>query len=401
MTLPKMTRPNRRVAVVGVYTTEQSRSLKRSTTSLEVEAIKGALDDAGLGLADIDGVVPSVPFFAAPGVGSWTARAFGQFWVTQLGGKALSYVDTQSASLGAQKAALAVAAGAANVVVLFHGKTNLALGPGGGQTRDRAPRVDAWSMSTYGSFMSPWYAMWARRYMHEFSATSEDLARVGVIQRHHATLNPGSLMGSRGEITVEDVLTSRMVAEPLHLLDCCVDNDGGWAIVIASEEVARNSRKKPVWIVGGAEAADTDVYMTVDAPWIRPDGSAVRRAGDIAFAQAGITRTDVDVANLYDCFSITFIRNLEELGFCGLGEGSNYVKEGNTRLGGSMPCNTDGGLLSNSHCGNPTGMMTIEVVRQLRGECGARQVPDAKIGLALSQGNSVHGVAGTLLMATD
>ena len=92
---------------------------------------------------------------------------------------------------------------------------------------------------------------------------------------------------------------------------------------------------------------------------------------------------------------------LEELGFCGLGEGSNYVKEGNTRLGGSMPCNTDGGLLSNSHCGNPTGMMTIEVVRQLRGECGARQVPDAKIGLALSQGNSVHGVAGTLLMATD
>ena len=127
----------------------------------------------------------------------------------------------------------------------------------------------------------------------------------------------------------------------------------------------------------------------------------MRRAGDIAFAQAGVTRDDIDVAGLYDCFTITMIRDLEELGFCKLGEGAAYVKEGHTRLGGSMPCNTDGGLLSNSHNGMPHGMHTIEVVRQLRGECGARQVEGARIGMSLAQGSSVHGYAGTTILAVD
>src|SRR5205823_4228909 len=162
------------------------------------------------------------------------------------------------------------------------------------------------------------YAMWARRYMHEFSVTHADLAEVAVFTRYHATLNPDSVMGRKGEITVEDVLASRYVCEPLHLLDCSIDNDGGYAVVIASAERARDCRQKPVWI-----------------------------------------------------------------------------------LGGSMPANTDGGLLSNSHCGDPSGMHTIEVVRQLRGECGARQVPGARIGVSLQQGWAVHGMASTLVMAAD
>ena len=393
--------PRRQAAVVGIYTTEHARVLDRSSTSLEVEAIKGALDDAGLGLSDVDGIVTSVPAFVHGEVGSWVGRSPEQFWAAQLGGRPLSYRSRQSGSNGAQQAAIAVAAGMANVVVLFHGKSNHQLGPKGTPVPQQAQHVDAWSTATWGGFMAAWYALWARRYMHEVGANGEDLARVGVTHRYHATLNPDSLMGSRGEITLDDVLGSRMIADPLHLLDCSLDNDGGWAIVLASAEVARSCRHEPVWIIGGAEAVDSDSYLSVDAPWIRRDDSAVRRAGDIAFAQAGISRDDVDVANLYDCFSITFLRDLEELGFCNLGEAADYVKDGNTRLGGAMPCNTDGGLLSNSHVGNPTGMMTIEIVRQLRGDCGARQVPDAKIGLAFSQGNHVHGIAGTLLLAVD
>jgi acetyl-CoA acetyltransferase len=249
--------------------------------------------------------------------------------------------------------------------------------------------------------MTPWYAMWAQRYMHEFGVTSEDLAEVAVTHRHHATLNPDSVMGSRGEITVEDVTGSRVIATPLHLFDCAIDTDGGYAIVVASAEVARGCRGKPVWVIGGAEATHTDGYTTIDAPWFPEQGHSVRRSGDIAFAQAGVTRDDIDVAGLYDCFTITVIRDLEELGFCKLGEGAAYFKEGHTRLGGSMPTNTDGGLLSNTHCGIPHGLFTVEVARQLRGECGARQVPGAKIGLSLAQGASVHGYAGTLIMAVD
>jgi acetyl-CoA acetyltransferase len=197
------------------------------------------------------------------------------------------------------------------------------------------------------------------------------------------------------------VTGSRMIATPLHLFDCAIDTDGGYAIVVASAEVARGCRGKPVWVIGGAEATHTDGYTTIDAPWFPEQGHSVRRSGDIAFAQAGVTRDDIDVAGLYDCFTITVIRDLEELGFCKLGEGAAYFKEGHTRLGGSMPANTDGGLLSNTHCGLPHGLFTVEVARQLRGECGQRQVPEAKIGLSLAQGASVHGYAGTLIMAVD
>jgi acetyl-CoA acetyltransferase len=160
-------------------------------------------------------------------------------------------------------------------------------------------------------------------------------------------------------------------------------------------------RKTPVWVLGGGESAFTDFYRTVSDPWFPEEGRAVRTTADTAFAMAGVTRDDIDVAGLYDCFTITTIRDLEELGFCKIGEGAEYVKEGHCRLGGKMPTNTDGGLLSNSHNGDPSGMHVIEVTRQLRSECGSRQVPNARIGLALSQGWAVHGMAGTLILGTE
>jgi acetyl-CoA acetyltransferase len=323
------------------------------------------------------------------------------FWAEQLGERPITFMDVGIASGGLAKAAVAVSAGMCNVVVLFWGKAGYQIGPRGQAVAARAPRVQPWGFDPHGAYMSAWYALWAQRYMHEFAVTNEDLARVAVTHRYHATLNPDSVMGSRGAITIDDVLASRYVCEPLHLLDCAIDNDGGYAVVIASAEVARGGRKRPVWVLGGAEAAFTDFYMSIPNPWFPDEGKAVRRCTDLAFEMAGISRAEVDVAGLYDCYTVTMLRDLEEMGFCKLGEGASYFSEGHTRLGGSMPCNTDGGLLSNSHNTNPSGMHTIEVVRQLRGECGARQVPNAKIGVSLSQGYAVHGQAGTLVMAVD
>jgi acetyl-CoA acetyltransferase len=388
--------PSRRAAIVGVYTTEMARRLPRTGVSLQIEAIKGALADAGLEPNQVDGVVPlderPVPDAAA---------SVHMFWAEQFGERPLTYLDQGIASGGLAKAAAAVSAGLARVVVLFYGKAGWQVGPGGpAPTTTRAPRSDEWGFEPHGAYMSVWYAMWTRRYMHEFGATEAGLAQVRVTHRYHATLNPDSLMGHRGEITVDEVLNSRYIAEPLHLLDCSLDNDGGYALVVAAEDIARDTRK-PVWILGGAEAAYTDFYMTINKPWFPEGGKAVRRTAERAFAMSGVRREDIDVAGLYDCFSVTMLRDLEELGFCGVGEGVEYFREGHTRLGGSMPCNTDGGLLSNSHVGNPSGLHTIEVVRQLRDECGARQVPGARIGLSLAQGYAVHGMAGTLIMASD
>jgi acetyl-CoA acetyltransferase len=232
--------------------------------------------------------------------------------------------------------------------------------------------------------------------------TSEQLAQVAVDARHHATLNPDSIMGHRGEITVEDVLGSRMIASPLHLLDCALDSDGGYAIVLTTAERARDLRRKPVHVLGAGESAHIDYYLNFPDPAFPPEGGAVRRAADTAFATAGVSRDAIDVAGLYDCFTITLVRDLEEMGFCKVGEGADFVAEGHTRLGGSLPTNTDGGCLSNSHNGHPGGMHVIEVTRQLRAEVTPqRQVPDARTGVALTQGMSVMGGAGVLVLGVD
>jgi acetyl-CoA acetyltransferase len=383
---------DRAAAIVGVYTTKQGKKMARSEFSLKLEAVKGALDDAGLAPAQVDGIVPLESAMIAP------ASAYHSWWAAQLGGQ-LTFMSTGQASGGIIKAASAIAAGMCDVVVVFWANAGYQVGPGGTAVPSHAPRTAEWSFEAHGAYMTSWYAMWAQRYMHEFGATSEDLARVAVTQRYHATLNPASIMGPRGEITVDDVLGSRMICAPLHLFDCALDNEGGYAIVVASAAVAASTAKEPIWILGGAEASYTDFYTTIQDPWFPADGYAVRRAADIAFAQAGVKREDIQVAGIYDCFTITMLRSLEELGFCQLGEGAQYFAEGVTRLGGSMPCNTDGGLLSNSHNVSPSGMHTIEVVRQLRGECGDRQVPQARLGLSFAQGMSPHGLASTLIMA--
>jgi acetyl-CoA acetyltransferase len=395
-----MTFPTGEVAVVGVYTTEQARWLDgRTRASLQLESIKGALDDAGLSHADVDGLIPLDPNpLAGRSSRGWEAP---MFWAEQLGGRPVTYMAGGQGAGGVAKAAVAIAAGMCNVVVIFWGSAGYRIGPAGAATPQSAPRVFDWSFGIHGAYMAAFYALWARRYMYEYQATSEDLAEVAVIAREHAVLNPDSVMGKRGTITKEDVLSSRMICEPLHLLDCALENDGGYAIVVASKDVARTCRTKPVWILGGAESTYTDFYSTVESPWFPKAGKSVRRCTDLAFQMAGVSRDEIDVAELYDCFTITLLRDLEEMGFCGLGEGPDFVNAGHTRLGGRMPCNTDGGLLSNSHNANPSGMQVVELTRQLRGDCGPRQVEGARIGIALAQGMAVHGQASAVIMAAS
>jgi acetyl-CoA acetyltransferase len=393
---------NRRAAIVGVYTTEMARRMERSSYSLQREAILGALDDAGLTIADVDGLAPQIGtdhHNASPMVNSSMAHLY---WAEQLGERPMNAVVHGGGAPVVVKSAALVSAGVADVIVAFYGKSGIRTGPAHGAMQlDKAPRVFEWEAAQHGAYLTTWYALWAQRYMHEFGATHEDLAEVAVFTRHHATLNPASVMGHKGDITVEDVLASKPICSPLNLFDCSIDNDGGYAIVIASEDVAKNCKKKPVWVLGAAESYYTDTYASINDPWFPEEGTSVRRAADKAFGMSGVTRDDIDVANLYDCFTITTLRDLEEMGFCKIGEAAPFVKEGNTRLGGSLPINTDGGLLSNSHCGEPSGLPPIEVVRQLRGECGARQVADAKFGVSLSQGFGVHDVAGVVVMGTD
>lgn len=197
-------------------------------------------------------------------------------------------------------------------------------------------------------------------------------------------------------------MNSKQICTPLNMFDCSIDNDGAYALVVASEEVARNS-PNPVWILGGAaESYYSDFYASIPDPWFPEEGGhSVRDAANRAFAMSGVSRDEVDVANLYDCFSITMARDLEEMGgFCGLGEGVDFVKDGNTRWMGRCRVTPTVGCCRAVTVAS-LGYATIEVVRQLRGQCGQRQVADAKIGVSLSQGFSVHGVAGVMVLGTE
>jgi acetyl-CoA acetyltransferase len=226
------------------------------------------------------------------------------------------------------------------------------------------------------------YALVAQRHMHQYGTTSEQLAEIAVTMRRHASLNPHAKY--RDPITVEDVLASRIISSPLHLLDCCVISDGGGAVVLTSLERARDLRRPPVVIVGGAEAAQHSGIGTRDLLDI-----AARQSGPLALARAGIRHDDVDVALVYDSYTITVLATLEALGFCAPGEGGAFCAGGRIGLGGVLPVNPDGGGLSSNHPGMRGIFLVIEATRQLRGECGPRQVSDARIAL-------IHGTGGML-----
>ena len=374
-------------AFAGVYMSEQGDLSERSQADVWWECVKGALDDAGLSLADVDGLVGSPP----DGVGIRELLPGGA--VADLVGHPLRFhaatnIGAAAPSAGTGLAALAIAHGMAEVIVAPTAVAGSAVGLSSGD-RDAAVKAMAQLGSPYeyvwGTTRVADYAVVAQRHMHEYGTTEEQLAEIAVAQRHGATLNPLSVMGPKGEITVEDVMASRKIAEPLKLLDCSIVNQGGGCIVMTSTESARAlGRHQPVGLLGWGEG---HTYLD---PCHAPDLAAFAGgtvAADTAFGIAGVTRHEIDVAAISDHFTINALIELEAAGFCDHGEGGAFVEEQATRIGGRLPVNTDGGFLSSSHAGTCGLFSMIELIRQLRGEAGSRQVKDADLAYA-------HGVGG-------
>jgi len=279
-------------------------------------------------------------------------------------------------------AAAAIAAGLCEVALIVYGSTassdRFAVGTGGLGGGDAPDQFEA----PYGPTVLNAYALCAQRHMHEFGTTAEQLAEIAVTTRRHAGLNPAAKF--REPITVDDVLASRIVSSPLHLLDCCIISDGGGAVVVTSAERARDLPKRPVRILGGAESLCHTSMGRRDLT-----DMAAKESGPRALAMAGVAHADVDLCMLYDSFTITVLMTLENLGFCKKGEGGAFVQGGRLGLSGALPLNTDGGGLSSNHPGMRGIFLVIEAVKQLRGECGARQVAECAVALC-------HGTGGML-----
>ena len=236
------------------------------------------------------------------------------------------------------------------------------------------------------------YAFLARAHMHEFGTTEEQLASVAVTTRAHAALNPAA--EKRDLITVRDVLESRLIADPLHLLDCSLVSDGGSAVVVTRADRAADHPHRPIYLLGAGEGHSHEHISAAHSL----TASAARESGERAYAMAGLSPDDVDFAELYDCFTPVVLIELEDLGFCAKGEGGPFVEAGHTALGGRLPTNTHGGLLSHTHPGNPGSMFALtEAVMQLRGDAGERQVEGAEVGLVHAQGGILSSHCTLLL----
>ena len=381
--------------IAGIYEHPTRRAEGLSTAQLHAEVAHGALADAGLGLHDVDGYFCGAD---APGLGGVTMAEY-------IGLRGLRHIDStetggSSYVLHVRHAAQAIQAGKCNVALVTQADRPLAAGSGVGLTGvDRSQDPDRAFLSAVPRSMVHAYALVARRHMHEFGTTAEQLAWVRVAASRHAQHNPRAMR--REVITVEDVLASPLVSDPLHRLDCCVVSDGGGAVVLARPEIARRLARPKVKVAGSAEAVKHNDGGRMDLTY-----SAGVWSGPAAFAEAGIRPADLAYASLYDSFTITVIMQLEDLGFCPKGEGGRFVQDGRLVSGvGPLAVNTDGGGLCNNHPGNKGGMTKIlEAVRQCRGEAHpAVQVAKREFVLAHATGGSLAGyhVAGTLILQAE
>ncbi len=369
-----------RAAIVGVAESDLGRTPGKTVLQLQHQAARAALDDAGFTFDDVDAL------FCA---GNWAWSP--NLMLAEYLGIQPRYTDTTNiggssfeAHIG--HAVAGIEAGLFEVALIAYGSTqrsDRSRNRGGHTFRLTEQFEPAYGLPTpVGA-----YALAAMRHMFEYGTTSEQLAEVAVATRKWATLNEKAFM--RDPITIEDVLNSRWIAEPLHLLDCCLVTDGGGAVVVASAERARQARKPPVWIIGHGEAHTHNSITNM------PDlatHQAAMLSGRAAFAMAGLTPAEIDVVEIYDSFTITVLLTLEALGFCGRGEGGAFVSGQRTAPGGPFPMNTNGGGLSYCHPGMYGIFLLIEATRQLRGECGPRQVEGARTALA-------HGTGGVLSSA--
>ncbi len=393
---------SRDAAIVGIHEYPQ-RVVGLGTSALQIKAASAAkaLEDAGLSWRDIDAVYDTGSHQGIGGLG-----------ISEYLGLKPTVIDNTSVGgtsyeFHANHAREMIAAGKCNVALLTYGSTahsdRRAIGTAGGTGIGPANPInnmeDPWGLTLISN-----YAMVKQRHMFQYGTTDEQFAAISVATRKHAMRNPEAVkamtdlefVGVR-EITAEDVMDSRVIAHPLHLLECCMVSDGGGAVVIASSDVVRNIRKKPVWIIGTGEATkyrENGGDITV---------SAGGQSGPIAFAEAGISPSEVDVLMAYDSFSITVMCMIEDLGFCKKGDGGAFVGDGHLVFDDPRKpaLNTDGGGLSSNHPGERGIFLLLEATRQLRGE-SMSQVKDAKLAVAVGNGGQLgsrHATGATILAA--
>ena len=352
-------------AVVGIGATEFSKDSGRSELQLACEAVLAALRDAGLRPADVDGMVTftmesSSEIHVARNLGIGDLTFFSR--VGHGGGAACGTVA---------QAAAAIATGMASVVVCWRAFNErsgerFGLGQAGRPVDTSADRAAYSWMTPYGlSTPAQWVAMFARRYMHEYGATSADFGRVAVVDRRHAATNPNAWFHGR-PITLEEHQASRWVAEPLHLLDCCQETDGGQALVLVSAERARDLPNPAAVVLAGAQGSGADQHMMTS--YYRPSISGIPEmglVGDQLWASSGLRPDDVQATVLYDHFTPFVLPQLEELGFCARGEAKDFVADGHLEVGGRLPTNTHGGQLGEGYLHGMNGI--AEAVRLVRG----------------------------------
>jgi acetyl-CoA C-acetyltransferase len=380
--------------IVGAYEHPLRKAPDKSVAQLHAEVAKGAIEDAGLTKDDIDGYfcAGDAPGANAFSMANYMNLKLRHFDTTDCGGS--SYL------VHVGHAAEAIALGKCNVALItLAGRPN-SEGSSGTQVRERGSYLpDAPYEIPYGPVTVNLYAMVAMRHMHEYGTTSEQLAWVKVAASHHAQHNPNAML--KNVVTVEDVVNSPMISDPLHRLDCCVVSDGGGALIVARPEIAKQLKRPKVKIIGVGEALKHQNGGKIDLSY-----SGARWSGKRAFEEAGVKPGDMKYASIYDSFTITVIMQLEDLGFCKKGEGGKFVADGNLISGvGKLPFNTDGGGLCNNHPANRGGMTkVIEAVRQLRGEAHPKvQVKNCDLALAHGTGGSLghrHG-SSTVIMERE
>ncbi|HEY4167198.1 MAG TPA: thiolase domain-containing protein [Reyranella sp.] len=379
--------------IAGIYEHPTRLAKDISLAQLHAQSAKGALEDAGLTKDDVDG------YFCAgdaPGLGPMSMVEY-----MGLKPRHVDSTDTGGSSyvLHVGHAAEAIAAGKCKVALITLAGRPRAEGMATGtvpRSRGGTPTPDEPFEFPYGPTVINMYAMCAMRHMYEFGTTSEQLAWIKVAASHHAQYNPHALL--KDVVTVEEVVNSPIISDPLHRLDCCVITDGGGAIVVVAPEIAAKLKRPKVKLIGAGEFVKTQMGGKVDLTY-----SGARISGKAAFDEAGVKPADIKFAAIYDSFTITVLMQLEDLGFCEKGKGGAFVSDGNLISGvGKLPFNTDGGGLCSNHPANRGGLTKVlEAVRQLRGEAHPKvQVKNCNLAIAHGTGGSLglrHGSATVIL----
>ena len=370
-----------RAALTGIGETRYAKESDKSQQALTFEASLSAIEDAGLGPKDIDGVIPY-------GLGGIVAEDFiTNFGIDDLRYSAVIPMGGASAVAALQTAAMAVATGVARHVLIALGRASASTSRAAARI-SQMPQfrvVSEFEMPLGTNAPAQFYAPMARRHMEVYGTTSEQFGHVAVTMRKHAQLHDNAIM--QKPMSLDDHRGSRMIADPFRLFDCCLESAGATAVVVSASDRAKDLRHLPIVIAGVAEGhPESPSAITQRSDMTR---LGLAKAAPKAFAMAGVSHSDIDVAQIYDCFTYTVICQLEDMGFCEKGEGGPFVENGRIGLAGELPVNTHGGLLSQAHIAGMNHI--VELVCQLRGDAGRRQVDGAEVGLVTGYGDLGDG----------